>query len=68
MIKSFKHFTCNKPAARQLSTASSHIFWVLYLSVQYNIKKGYKETTISHISWVLYWLGIESLLHVSWAS
>ena len=45
--------------ARELSTASWHILWAIYLSGQYTIKEGYKETTKSHISSVLYWLGVE---------
>ena len=52
-------FTCNKPArdkfnaAWQSSTASSHIFSVLYLWGQYIIIKESSEATLSHISWVL---------------
>ena len=46
--------------ARQLSTTSLQIFWVLSLSGQYTIKKTYKTTTMSHIYWVLYWSEIES--------
>ena len=47
-------------AARESSNGSSQIFWVIFLSGQYTIIKGYKETAISHISWVSYWLGIDS--------
>ena len=37
-------------AARESSNGSSQIFWVIFLSGQYTIIKGYKETAISHIS------------------
>ena len=48
-------------AARESSTASSHMLWDIYWSGKYIIKEEYKETTMSHISWVLYWYwsGIE---------
>ena len=51
------------------------LFWVMHLSGQCTIKKGYKETTMPHISLVLYWSGIESntkehlwtiLFYISW--
>ena len=54
------HSGISSNAARESSTASSHNFWVIYLSGQYAITKGYKETTMSHISWILYLSGIKS--------
>ena len=46
----------NLNTARQSSTGSSHIFWLLYLSGQCTIKREYKETIyfiyMPYISWV----------------
>ena len=45
-VFNFFYLTCNKQsgisfnATKEWPTASSHIFWVLYLSGQYTIKKG----------------------------
>ena len=59
---------------KKLSTALSHIHWVLYLSREYLSIKGTLETTSLHTIWVLYQSGTESntkrqastaLLHVS---
>ena len=47
-------------AARESSTASSHILWVICLSGQYTIKECYKETNMPYISWALCWSWIES--------
>ena len=55
----------NLNAARESSTASSHIFFFSYTFIRaiwYTIKKRYKEAAKSHVFWVLYSSGIESNL------
>ena len=62
--KSFHHFTCNKPIGNRFlllpETGSSRIFWVIFLSGPYTIKRRIFRNSLSHLFCILYWSGVES--------